>query len=638
MLLPKIFIRDILDFAMEQKKILDRIIDTIFDVIFSKDKTRLFLILIIFIAFVLRLIAAFNLGVFADDMHFAVHAINFLHSGKLVVYDQSASLWYYLTDIAYTFFGTTQIGSRMVAVLFGAFSTVTIFLFTREFFDKKTALISALLLALSSFHIKNTIAEMDVLAMFFVMSSMLYFTRALKKERPIFLFGFAGILFGISILTKAYVLLFIPVFIGQAIYMARVNKKKIGSSSFIRPLFVFLIVAGLFAIPALAHNYLLFKDKGFVDFLFTNTLGIAREQGAQYYSWDAGWGHVADWKGLVLGHSPHIGGSPWPSILYMLGYILRGDPLIFFAGIVGFILCFRKNRPFLMFSLFTFVFVFLYLAARISLMKHYIFLLYLFIPAAAAALSSVDSYLKEKIGKYRLRHLSGIIIIYSLIFLGLGTLGATHFYAPSSVQQVMSLMNDVPSTSLIVADARIYRGEIHWMFNGKTYLESSYLSNFLELSRQEGATPQQIPVYFVECVTDDCGWGTIAQQPEFNESMEEIVSFFSNRSQIVGEARVPRSDRPYVPFIISNDKFARLRVYKTTLAIDPRTLAATKSLKTWFLYPIGYDESISPIFDKYTVHSPTDNLINLLAHAVLYLAIVFSLLAPLILLIESLKK
>src|SRR3989344_436952 len=122
-------------------------------VFLSKDRIRFYLLIILILGFALRLIAALNLSVSADDMHFSVHAINFLNSGKLVVYDQSASLWYSVTDIFYNLFGVTQLGSRMASLLFGTLSIFSIFFLTKEFSNTKAALIAAFLLAISPFHI-----------------------------------------------------------------------------------------------------------------------------------------------------------------------------------------------------------------------------------------------------------------------------------------------------------------------------------------------------------------------------------------------------------------------------------------------------------------------------------------------------
>ena len=99
----------------------------------SMKKTTIFLILILILAFILRLIAAINLPVTADDMHHVTYAINFYDADRLITYEQSSGLWHAFTSIIYNWLGTTQLASRMAALLFGSFSVLVIFLLTKEF-------------------------------------------------------------------------------------------------------------------------------------------------------------------------------------------------------------------------------------------------------------------------------------------------------------------------------------------------------------------------------------------------------------------------------------------------------------------------------------------------------------------------
>ena len=152
------------------------------DKIFIMKRERLYLIMILLLAFILRLVAAINLGVSADEMHFVTHAINFYSADRLVTYDQSSGLWFGFTDIMYKVFGFTNLASRLAALIFGSFSILLIYLLTKEFFDDKIALISAFLLAVAPFHVKLTIAEHDLMAMFFVLFGALIFVKSVKND------------------------------------------------------------------------------------------------------------------------------------------------------------------------------------------------------------------------------------------------------------------------------------------------------------------------------------------------------------------------------------------------------------------------------------------------------------------------
>jgi len=461
------------------------------------------------------------------------------------------------------------------------------------------------------------------MAMFFVLFALLLFVWALKENKSRF-FAFSGVLLGLAILTKVYTLLFIPVLLVYALYFNKKEKKKLIDKKLAGKLFYFLIVAFLFAIPSLTHNYLLYKDKGFVDLIYTNALGIGKNVSAQYYSWDSGWGMGADWHGFFLGNSIHMGGDPLPSSLYPFEFILYNDPIALIFGILGLaFLLFRKRWEYPLLFLFVLVFVFSYLAARILLAKHYAFLLLFLIMPASFLISGIDDSIKRKFPKFRIRYVLVALLFLSLVLLGLKTpFAPSSFYSPSEVSQMMSYKNSgIPQDALIVGDSRIYRGEIHWMFQGREYIESSYLAQLLSASQQTGkATP--VDVYYVECAVDDCGWGTIKNQPDFNASMEQITSFFAANGNLVKEINSPGS------YPLSSDSgTSYFRVYKTTLSIDTSLYSQLESQKVWFLYPIGYNESIAPIFDKYNIHSEADELIDYFAHWIVYLSIVLAFLA-----------
>lgn len=595
----------------------DNFIDKVLDVFYSEDKTALTVLSVFVLGLILRFIAAINIRVAADDMHFAVHAINFLNSGKLVVYDQSASLWYYLTDISYSIFNISQLTSRSVALLFGAFSIILMYLFVKEFYGKKAGMFAAVLLAVSPFHIKNTISEMDVAVMFFIIFSLYTFGKGLKNENKKMLI-FSGILLGLAILTKVYSLLFIPVMITYALSENWKKKGKIFDKKYLQLLLIVLGVAFIFAIPSLTHNYLLYKDKGIVDLLYANTAGIAREASAPYYSWDTGWGEGADWPGFFFGKSQRVEGDLPTGLYAVLASIFANDFIVGILGLLGIFFAWKKkDKRFLVMAGAMVLFVYIYLAARILLIKHYIFLLYIFVPLASLSFVKIDEKIRSSWKKYRSRYLVILIILVSLVYLGFNSYGTLdHFYSKSATAQVIDFKNsNIPEDALIVGDARIYRGEIHWMFNSRNYMESALLERVLETSESLNASKSLVDVYYVECVPDDCGWGTIKDQPEFNASSEAVKDFFADYGTVVSEINIADGKQSYFP-IISDKNETYYRIYKTQIPLVPQILPALKANNIWFLYPIGYDESIGEIFDNYEVHGVFDKLLNSLAHAI----------------------
>ena len=596
------------------------ILDKTIDCIFSMKKTTLALISIFILGFILRLIAAINLGVTADDMHFVIHAINFLSAGRLETYDQSSGLWFAFTSVMYGLFGMSQLTSRLAALIFGSLSIFAIYLLTKEFFDGKIALISAFLLAIAPFHIKNTMAEMDAMAMFFVLISMYLFVRATKKDK-ISAFILSGIFMGLAIYTKVYPLLFIPSLLLYFIYFNRKNKTKILTKRNVKKIILFGAIIFLFTVPALTHNYLLYKDKGFMDFQFTRSLHFGEDKAAEFYSWDAMWGRSNSWSGLFIGDTDH-GPKGRPLLIHAASFILNGDPVNFILSLIGILLIFfykKQYKPYLMFFFLSILFIFPFLASIILLSKHFMFLELLLIPMAAITLDEIKIKMKSK---NAMKTLILIMLISSLVLLGMSRTGVKDFYSESHVSQVISFKNSkISQNSLIVGDSRIYRGRLNWMSQGRQSLEGVNFIQALNAQDQMPGNANPTGVYFFECVRDDCGWGTIKDQPEFNASMESLTNFFKQNGRLVKKIKEPLKKNSYYPFFGKKENV--INIYKATIPLKSQTLALANQPKSWFLYTNGYQPPESQ-FDYF----PQDNLLYLFAHLIVYLALILAILSP----------
>tara|TARA_Y100000034_G_C6880563_1_gene403456 strand:- start:217 stop:2007 length:1791 start_codon:yes stop_codon:yes gene_type:complete len=585
--------------------------------------------------FILRLIAAINLSVSADDMHFVTHAINFLNSGKLVTYDQSSGLWFAFTDIMYNLFGMTQLASRMAPLLFGSLTIIVMYLFTKEFFGEKVSLISAFFLAIAPFHIKNTVAEMDVMTMFFVLLGFVLFLKAIKKSKNS-LFIFSGIFIGLSIYTKVYPLLFIPSLVLYFIYHLKSSKKQVLTKQNLQKIFIFLAIIFIFTIPALSHNYLLYDDKGFLDLQFTRTLELGKETSAQYYSWDAQFEAKNSWKGLIFGDVKYHG-SGQPLLLVAINIIRIGDPPIFYLGAIGlfFILFFRnKNKNYLIFFFLSILFVLPFLASIILLAKHFLFLEILLIPLGAKGLEKIVFHIsklkKELPIKLILIVILSTILIFSLIFLGFPDKATkTHFYGKSNIAQIIDFKEDkIPENSLIVQDSRIYRGRIHWTSQERFYLEGTDFIKFINSYNNSGENSFLIDVYYFECVVDDCGWGTIRNQPEFNQTMESLTNFFKERGDLVKTIKEPDASQNFYPWTSHNSKKDVINIYHSKLSLNSQILKNAASPKNWFLYNIGYPSYMEE-FDDYNTIGFMEIYLQRLANFIKWVSLFLAFISPL---------
>lgn len=614
---------------------LERLIDHIFEM----QQTMLFLILIFIVGFALRWIAAQNLAVGADDMHFVTHAINFYSSERLITYDQSSGLWFAFTSILYNIFGTTQFASRFAALFFGSFSIFVIYLLAKEFFDEKIALLSAFLLAIAPFHIKNTVAEMDVMAMFFVLTATLLFARALKTDKKRY-FMSSGIFLGLAIYTKVYPLLFIPSLLIFFAYWNHKNKKKMLTKDSGKRIALFLFMIFLFTIPALTHNYLLYQDKGFLDLQFTRTLGLGKNTSAQYYSWDHQFNAKNDWDGLIFGDSDHSAAKQ-PTLVSSLEFIFKGDPLIFLLGISGLLWIFiyrREKKEYAVLFLLLIALVLPFLASIILLPKHYLFFEIFLVPLAAFSFEGIRKRTLALTGKESLKILLVLSGIFSLLYLGTTpqvSYGAHHFYGETHIPQIMEFKEEyIPENALIVVDNRIYSGRIHWPFHGRPYLQALDFANLLQ--QKETLPGKEIPVdvYFFECIKDDCGWGTIKNQPELNASMETIVAFFKDNGALVKTISEPFEERPYFPFYGEQEEI--IRVYKVTIPLRESLLTIANQPKEWFLYSIGYEPKEKQ-FDFYQAKG-FGVLLDKLAHFIVTLALILAFLSAVFILYLTFKK
>ncbi len=627
---------------MENKKA--DVISKIIDKIFSMKKTSIFLVLIFILGVILRLIAAINLTVSADDMHHVTHAINFFSADRLITYDQSSGLWHAFTSIIYKFLGFTQLSSRFAALLFGSLTILVIYLLAKEFFNEKISLISAFLLAVAPFHIQNTLAEMDVMAMFFALMSFFLFIRALKNNKSIN-FAISGIFLGLAIYTKVYPLLFIPSLVIYFAYYNRKEKKQIITKQNIKKLSIFLLCVFIFAIPALTHNYLLYKDKGFMDLQFSRTLGLGKNTSAQYYSWDHQFNAKNDWKGLLFGNSSNSA-SKEPSLLSAILFIRLYDPIVFYFGILGIIIILFKRKEhlnYLMFFLVSIIFALPFLASIILLPKHYIFLELSLIPIAAFSLKTMITKLSDSLNKDMTKIILILILIMSLILLGLPTIrniyapNSYHTYGKSHIAQLIEFKDsNIPENALIVADSRIYRGRINWFSQGRNYLEGIEFVQFINSQDQIQGTIMQLDIYFIECVPDDCGWGTIKNQPEFNATMELLTDQIKQNGELVKTISEPIERKSYYPLFTQDNREDIINVYRTKIQIKDSILAFANQPKNWFLYDIGYKQKEKQ-FDYYETHNFLDKSLDKIAHWIVLLALILAFLSPLYVIFQ-LKK
>jgi len=569
---------------MTEKGMMDKIVD----LVFSKKNIK-WVILLMVLAFILRFLLANNIGFLGDEMVHGPHAIGILKTNVLSRMTQSI-VWFYLTDLAHKIFGVSAFSSRFLSIFFGVLSIPLVYLVGKEFYNEKIGLLAAFFLAISSFTIRYTLIEMDLAALFFILLSLLFFIKSAKKGKFSYLSAF---FIGIGGLIKLSAFFFIP---GMLIWFFLIQEKpkKIFKKRKWNLLW-FLIIISLMMLPILSYNYFLYKDKGIVDVYLSKFFNINRE----IYAYQSGIDITFNFKDLFLGG---------PKMLWSL---IKLDPLLMGLGILGIFLMFlkkdKKNKSLLLFSI---LFPFLLLSISVLLQTHFTIIMPFISIFAAAFISKLTNNFENK----KILYISLIIILLVNIYLVFPHMNSQ----AATIKTRDYAEKNIPNNALVLVDGRFYTGRAAWMFYDKHYLSINYLP---EVSAILGnSSSQEIPLetYFIECSQDDCGWGTIADQPEFNQSMEDLANYVKQGAVL---------EKTFYGGGNYDETAGQksIQIYKKTLLLKPEILSLADSTHYWWQYSVNYEQES---YDSYVVYGAFNNALDILSHFILYISIFFAIISP----------
>ncbi len=453
--------------------------------------------------------------------------------------------------------------------------------------------------------------EMDIAMIFFVLLAFFYFYKDITEKKK--LSYLVPIFMGIAILIKPIALPFLASFALYFIFFPRdKSERKLTFQKNLREIGYSAIILFFLILPVVAYNVILYNQKGITDVLFARFLKINPE----IYSSLQGYDQAFSVSYLFKEGLPAI----FKSIF------LRLDPTIFILGVIGLFLLFRKSkytkgRYFAIFHIVPLIF----LMGTSLLQTHFTSFMPLLSILAALFIVDISDSLPTKISpkKYIFLILMAVVIINWVLL-------APNLTSKSAIFQMREYaLEHIDQKDLVIADSRIYRGRIAWMFNDKSYLESTLFPDLLQVNNN--LTGEKVPVkfYFVECVPDDCGWGTIHEQSDFNRTIEKMVAFIKNNSQ---QTKIMYGGGGYdeeegVPY------FA---IYKGSLDLDPRLYSAIYDTHEWFYYPVRWAKP--DWYDRYTPRGTLQILLNSLGKFFLWIAIVIALLSPFLLIREFVKN
>ena len=581
-----------------KKGIIERFIDFIFR------KRNLYIILILILALILRIILAANAEPLADEMNVALRSIDVHKSGTMNSVDESHS-FYFLNEIAYKLFGSINLfTARFTSVFFGILSILLIYLIVMKLYkDEKTALVSAFLVAISGLQIRYSLAEMDITMAFFVLLSTYAFLIAIydKKDKMYYLSAlFLALAIAVKTFAVVWGLSYIAFYLHYC-YRDKEYKKEYFGKKGVKIAVICIAIILIFLLPTIIANYLLYKDKGIVDLQVARFLNINKD----FY------------RGLGGIESPFMLSQLVTGMKAGFSAFWRFDALISVLAILGFIMTFRKYKDANIFLFWWFIFVFLFIAGTAWLDTHFVFNTSIFAVFASLFLVEIDKKVAEKI---KFKNLIPILLI--ILFIANIFAISPYLTSRTAISKMRSLaVESIGNDNLVIVDQRIYRGRTAFMFNDKAYVESENLNSILsQLNEKYPGMEKAIKTYFIECIPDDCGWGTIATQPDLNQSVEGMVDFFKNNSKsekIIygGGSPGEKKGAPY------------FGVYETTLNLNPFILDAVKQTHAHYFYPVGWQ---GEIYDKYQIHNAMDQVLNGFGFFIFYITIALEVLSPLV--------
>lgn len=603
----------------------------------KKYKIEAILGLTLFIGFILRIINSNTRIVYGDPAHFIVNAINFLSSGLMSLWDQSAFLWYAMTDIFYKIFGITQFASRFSSILFGTLTILAIYLFAKEFFNsKRIALISAMLYSLAPIFIFNAADEHDITLIFFIIMSFYCLIKALKSNSKNY-FIFSAIFFGLGGVLKAYMpLLAFPYvcFILYYHYTKRFNIFQNYKTLIVIPIIILLIVS-----PTIVYNYLNYQHNEVSTFFFTKFFKLYNDKVEDLYGWVAGGDlHKSLSISSIFVKTTHLPSSGsfypgwWAGIREMM---YQQSPWLFFIGILSLIFLFLRRKDinakdYLFFFAFYFIVPFLITVDSAMLNKHYVHFFAFILPAIAYLFSNAYDYLTKNNSTKNLINNNIYIIYFAIIILLFFSIWSMPFGANRELlfsknqegQFISYKQQNIPENSLIIYDDRLYNSMAGWLFNDRYYLPVSYLDEFTSYNKNSSYT-QKVPLYIVECAVDQCSWPTT---PEVNASMEKFFDYVKSQDLSTSVIYGKFSARYYNPFISEAKKEDYFIIYKSTMDVDVNLLKQIKAQYSYFLYPLNYANKQESTFRNF-VYSPSgffENLINECARIIFYIDIILA--------------
>lgn len=187
-------------------------------------RTSVHLPLIILVSTLFRIPFLGNIpnGFFRDEVSYAYDAYSILETDRdrygvlfpvfvRAFEDYREALYIYLLTPFIKLFGLNEFAVRLPAALIGILTVTTIYFLIKECFGQRLAIVAALFLAISPWHIfYSRICYRLILFPLIFSLALLFFTKSIRKPNYLLL---SGLLFGLSIYTYISARAFVPLFL-----------------------------------------------------------------------------------------------------------------------------------------------------------------------------------------------------------------------------------------------------------------------------------------------------------------------------------------------------------------------------------------------------------------------------------------
>ena len=217
-------------------------------------KPKIILLLILLGAAILRIWGLDRVPpeLFGDELDVGYHAYSLLKTGRdyygqfLPTYIHSFSEWrapllMYVTTPFIFLFGLNEWGVRLPSAVFGVLTILLLYKIVKILFDKESvAVLSALILTVSPWHIQYSRAAFEVsLLLFLILLGTYFFLESFRKPA---LLLFSALTFALTFYTYSTANIFIPLFLIILVVLNKQVLRKVGLNYVLASGLVFLVL------------------------------------------------------------------------------------------------------------------------------------------------------------------------------------------------------------------------------------------------------------------------------------------------------------------------------------------------------------------------------------------------------------